>query len=256
MKIYHSNERFRIRQTQPEDFQGITALCLRVYPFAKPWGADQLTSHLEYFPEGQVVAEELSSGRIVGMSASLIISWDDYEIDDNWVDFTDHGFFSNHDAENGRTLYGAEMIVDPNFRGQRLGTYLYHARKAIAREHGLLRMRAGARLRGYHRYAEQCTPHEYLLKILSGEVFDPTISFQIKQGFNVMALVRGYLPNDPETLGWAVVIEWLNPELATREDYTKEMNRYRKLLMLPEEEFQEYYRKLCEWSGAPNCLPD
>ena len=33
------------------------------------------------------------SQAVVGMAASLIVLWDDYEIRDNWRDFTDGGMF-------------------------------------------------------------------------------------------------------------------------------------------------------------------
>ena len=47
------------------------------------------------------------SQAVVGMAASLIVLWDDYEIRDNWRDFTDGGMFTDHDPQHGRTLYGA-----------------------------------------------------------------------------------------------------------------------------------------------------
>jgi hypothetical protein len=38
------------------------------------------------------------------------------------------------------------------------------------------------------------------------------LSFHLGQGFHVLGVVSGYLRHDPESLGYAVVIEWLNPE--------------------------------------------
>ncbi len=35
-------------------------------------------------------------GEVVGMAASLIVLWDDYSLDTNGRDFTDHGMFTNH----------------------------------------------------------------------------------------------------------------------------------------------------------------
>ena len=42
--------------------------------------AKRTASHLEVFPEGQFVAVENETQKIVGMSASLIVLWEDYEI--------------------------------------------------------------------------------------------------------------------------------------------------------------------------------
>jgi hypothetical protein len=64
-------------------------------------------------PEGQFVAVARETGRVVGIAASLIILWDDYE-------FTElagvHGQRHVHQPRPGagRTLYGAEVMVHPD----------------------------------------------------------------------------------------------------------------------------------------------
>jgi GNAT superfamily N-acetyltransferase len=153
----------------------------------------------------------LDAENVVGMAASLIVSWDDYEFDTTWRDFTAGGTFTNHDPTRGRTLYGAEVMVDPARQGQGIGSALYAARRTLTIRLNLRRIRAGARLRGYHRVAAHMTPAEYVAKIELGELTDPTLSFQLKHGFRIIAVVAGYLADDPESLGHAAVIEWLNP---------------------------------------------
>lgn len=208
-----------IRETRLEDIPGVIALCRAVYPDAAPWTAAQLESHLEIFPEGQLVAERLEDGAIVGMAASLIILWDDYDQHDSWRDFTDRGFFSNHDPIHGRTLYGAEIMIDPAVQGRGVGSQLYAARRALAERLGVLRIRAGARLRGYHLHAASLTPVQYVNAVVAGTLADPTLTFQLHRGFHVIDVVSGYLMQDPESLGYAAIIQWLNPALATAEDY-------------------------------------
>ncbi len=200
-----------VRNTQPGDFDAITQLCLTVYPHSQPWTETALASHLKMFPQGQFVAQEKETGRVLGMAASLVILWDDYEIDDNWRDFTDHGLFTNHDSQ-GHTLYGAEVMVHPESQGMGVGKKIYAARRELARSMALWRIRAGARLRGYGKYQLQMTAKEYVNKIVAGELSDPTLSFQIKQGFRVLAVTHSYIRHDPESDGYAAVIEWLNEE--------------------------------------------
>lgn len=121
--------------------------------------------------------------------------------------------FTNHDPVNGRTLYGAEVMVLPNRRRLGIGKALYAARRALVEQLGLLRIRAGARLRGYYRYADRMSAGEYAAAVVRSEVDDPTLTFQLKQGFTVLAVISGYLRHDPESLGWAAIIEWLNPNV-------------------------------------------
>src|SRR5690606_29150427 len=140
----------RVRPTRPEDFPSIHRISRAIYPDSPAWSDAQLTSHLAMSPEGQLVAGD--AGGVVGMAASLVVLWDDYSYDTSWREFTDHGMFTNHDPVHGRTLYGAEIMVDPARQGQGIGKALYQGRRDICRRLRLLRIRAGARLAGYHRY--------------------------------------------------------------------------------------------------------
>ncbi|HSM51341.1 MAG TPA: GNAT family N-acetyltransferase, partial [Thermoanaerobaculia bacterium] len=183
---------FHVRRPVPGDFPQMIAVCSAVYSAAKPWRPEQLASHLRVFPEGQFVVAEIASGRIVGMASSLIVRWDDYDFRADWREWTAGGFFTNHDPEAGRTLYGAEVMVDPAFQRRGIGKRLYAARRALVRRLGLRRIRAGARLRGYHRHAARLTPEQYVERVVAGELRDPTLSFQLREGFRVLALVPSY----------------------------------------------------------------
>ncbi|CAN5206806.1 hypothetical protein BH09GEM1_BH09GEM1_39190 [soil metagenome] len=203
-----------VRPMTAGDFDGIIALTKAIYPGAPAWKAEQLESHMRVFPEGQLVAERQDTGDLVAMSASLIVLWDDYELTTSWRDFTDAGMFTNHDPSHGRTLYGAEIMVDTTLRGHGIGSAIYSARAALARDLGLLRIRAGARLRDYAPRAATMSSVEYVRAVLRGELSDRTLSFQLRRGFQVIGVVNNYLRHDPESLGNAAVIEWVNREAA------------------------------------------
>ena len=202
----------RVRNTLPGDFSGISDLCRCIYPDTAPWSANELSSHLIVFPECQFVAVYGPEEKVVGMSASLILLWDDYRTLDAWETFTADGFFTNHDPKRGHTLYGAEAIVDPRLEHHGIGDKLYSARRSLAKRLGLWRIRSGSRLRGYHEYAGKVAPEDYVRQVVHGYLRDPTLTFQLHQGFHVLAVVPHYLTDDPESLGYAAVIEWLNPE--------------------------------------------
>jgi GNAT superfamily N-acetyltransferase len=208
-----------VRLTRPSDFEPIVALSREVYTGSRPWSIGQLASHHAMFPEGQFVAVDRLRNTLLGMAASLIIAWDDYEPQGNWRDFTSDGYFVNHDPARGRTLYGAEVMTSPLAQGKGVGTALYAARRALAEQLQLLRIRAGSRLRGYGAVADRMSPEQYVLEVLRGERVDPTLSFQVARGFHVIDVVSGYLRHDAESLGYAATIQWLNPEIAQPEHY-------------------------------------
>src|SRR5664279_1875716 len=169
--------------TTPGHFDGIGELCRRIYPDTPPWTAEQLSSHLRVFPEGQCVAVLRPGETVVGMAASLIVDWDNYDLLDNWEQFTADGMFTNHDPRRGRTLYGAEVIVESTLQHHGIGDKLYHARRDLTESHKLLRIRAGSRLRGYCHCADRLKPDAYVAEVVEGSEYDPTLSFQLKEGF-------------------------------------------------------------------------
>jgi GNAT superfamily N-acetyltransferase len=209
----------QVRAMRATDFASVRALCAAVYPSTPSWTEGQLASHLRVFPEGQLVATRADTGELAGMAASLIVPWDDYGLGATWRDFTGGGMFTTHDPVRGRTLYGAEVMVHPALQGQGVGKQLYEARRALARRLGLLRIRAGARLRDFHRLVGQLTVEEYVEAVIRGSLGDRTLSFQLGQGFQVIGVVSGYLAHDPESLGYAAVIEWVNTAVAALTGY-------------------------------------
>lgn len=197
------------------DLDALAAMSGKVYQW--PWEPSELARQMGVFERGQLVAATEPGDEPVGVALGLIINSADYDLTADWATMTVRGRFTNHDPA-GDTLYAAEVMVDPDARGRGIGKKLYSARRALARELRLRRIRAGSRLRGYRQYAQVLTPAQYVVKVTRGEIGDPTLSFQLKQGFKVLAVTPGYLPGDPDSLGYAAIIEWLDPRRARKAD--------------------------------------
>ena len=214
-----------VRKTRPEDFPVIIDISRQIYDEKLIWTEEELQSHQEVFPEGQFVAVTRDTHEVVGTAMSLIVLWEDYDLEDDYIDFTADSTFRNHNPE-GRTLYGAEVFVDQTRRGLGIGGALYEARKTLCRELGLLRIRAGARLPGFDDVADRLNIEDYVREVIAGRMYDPTLSFQLRQGFNVIGIASGYLAPDEESRNYAAVIEWLNTQAATENDIVAARERY------------------------------
>lgn len=199
----------RIRNTQPSDLPELIALQTRVYPDIPPWSLTKLQKQLAIFPQGQIVAE--SENGLVGSASSLIVLWDDWSESHDWNEITGAGTFDNHNPF-GKTLYGAEVFVDPTLHGAGIGHLLYEGRRTLCRAMNLRRIIACGRLPGYHLHADQLTPELYVQKVVWGDLTDPVLSFQIKEGFSYCRIMENYIPEDNQSLGNAALIVWLNPD--------------------------------------------
>jgi hypothetical protein len=73
-------------------------------------------------------------------------------------------------------------------------------------------MVGGSRMPGYGACCERCTPDDYIRKVTAGELVDPVLTAHLHDGWSVIGPIRGYLPHDEESAGWAAVICWINPQ--------------------------------------------
>jgi predicted amidohydrolase/ribosomal protein S18 acetylase RimI-like enzyme len=200
---------FCVRQMTLNDIPAVIELQKRAFPGQQPWKAEQLVRHLEVFPEGQMVVVD-PADNVIGSSSSLLIDWDDYAESANWSSITGQGTFDTHNPL-GKTLYGADMGVDPNARRQGIGTFLYDARKDLIRERGLKRLLTGGRIPGYSAFANEISAKEYVAEVVAGKRKDTALTFQLGNGLVVLDVVPGYM-QDTESAGFATLLEWLNPE--------------------------------------------
>lgn len=196
-----------VRPLTMDDYAAVVELQQRCFSGMKPWSKEQFESQISIFPEGQICVEY--QGHVVASSSSLILDFAMYGDIHNWKQIADEGFIRNHNPE-GNTLYGIEIMVDPDFRGMKLSRRLYEARKDLARRLNLMRIVLGGRIPGYHSHKDQMTAREYVEKVMSKTLYDPVLTTQLSNGFVLKRLLKSYLAADKESTGYATLLEWSN----------------------------------------------
>jgi len=202
---------YRIRLMRHSDYDAIGAICRVVYPHDEPYTAAELAAHAAVFPQGQFVAEHTPTAEPVGVHFTLKLRISDYHVDDPWDVLTAHGTFADHDP-GGLTLYGADVFVSPAHQHHGLAHALTDATRALVMRERLWRMVGGSRLPGYGVVADAMTAAEYVHRVVGGVLVDPVLSAHLKDGWRVVKPIHGYLQHDPESAGWAAVIQWVNPD--------------------------------------------
>ncbi len=236
-----------VRTLRVEDFESIIEMQRVCFPGLSVWKKEQIVSQIERFPEGQIGVE--IDGKLAASSSSLMLQ---YTSNLSWHDYkkvSDNGFISNHDPI-GDTLYGIEIMVHPEFRGMKLSRRIYEARKELCRNKNLKRMIIGGRIPGYGKHADNMTAAIYVERVNARELFDPVLTAQLANGFEVQGLIPNYFPNDLESRGYATYLQWLNLEYASdrTKTYYSELIRLAvvQYMVRPINSFDEFTRQ-CEF---------
>ncbi|MGI9178741.1 MAG: hypothetical protein ACR2IT_12905 [Pirellulales bacterium] len=201
---------YRIRLMWPTDYAAISDICREVYPHDTPYTAEELAEHHAAYPRGQFVAEHAPSRQPVGVHFTLRLRMADYHLDDSWDVLTAKGSFADHDP-TGPTLYGADVFVSPRHQHHGLAHALTDATRGLVIEERLWRMVGGSRLPGYGAVAGTVSADQYVGEVVRGDRIDPVLSAHLKDGWQVVKPIHGYLQHDPESGNWAALIQWVNP---------------------------------------------
>jgi GNAT superfamily N-acetyltransferase len=204
-----------LRNTYKKDIPEIVAIQRESFPDVAAgiiYEPSFLENHINLFPEGQFCAE--LEGRIVASATSLIVLLYPEYRDHTWHDIAgNRSGFTSHNPK-GDSLYADDICTHPNFRRLGIATMLFNARKKLAIKFNLKRIIGGGRLYNYCEYADKMSADEYAGKVVNGEIHDPVLSFQLKNGFKYIKIIPQYL-YDSRSLNYAPFIEWLNPNYHT-----------------------------------------
>ena len=186
---------YTIQNTQPHHAQALDELQEIVFPTLaaeERMQAKHYLKHIELFPEGQFIV--LDGDKAIGMSTTIR-----YHLamnDHTFLEVSEGLWMTSHEPE-GEWLYGMDVGVHPDYRGQGLARHIYRARHETAKLLGLEGQMTVGMPNGYLNYAETMTLDEYYYDILRGHKHDPTVSVQQRMGFELVRLIHGYL-DDPQ----------------------------------------------------------
>jgi predicted amidohydrolase/ribosomal protein S18 acetylase RimI-like enzyme len=201
-------QRVVVRKLRKRDLEQVRDLQRECFPGVAPWTKNQFNRLIELFPAGQLCVE--LDKRIVATSSALLVNGAAYGRNHTFaeLEITNAGAFD----PDGDTLYGIDIAVRPSSRGLRFARRLYEARKELVRTRNLRGMLIGGRVPNYHAHAATLSIHEYVAKVVRKQIRDPTLNAQLANGFAIRRVLPGYLPSDRESCGYAVLMEWLNPD--------------------------------------------
>jgi GNAT superfamily N-acetyltransferase len=201
---------FEFRNMGPEHVEQAAAMELVCFPTANPehlLDAEDLLGHVTRFPAGNFVV--LDGERVIGMGCGLLV---DYDFSD--LQHTLQGVCgkagANH-RDDAPWYYGTDISVHPDYRGHGIGRRLYELRKDVVRRLNKKGIIAGGIVPGYEAHKATMRCEDYVAKVVAGELYDPTLTMQLHNGFEVLGVIHDYM-DDPATDNCAAFIRWRNPD--------------------------------------------
>lgn len=208
VSIEDSEHRLILRNLELSDFPDLKEMMAIVYPDMGGAGPEKIfKAQLSTFPEGQICIED--HGKVIAAAFSLIVDYEKFGDYHTYDEITGDAYLSTHDPK-GDVLYGAEIVVHPDYQGMRLGRRLYEARKELCQSLNLKSIVAGGRIPNYKNYATEMSPQKYIELVKKKEIYDPILTFQLSNEFEVKRVLTNYLPEDKASKGYATLLEWTN----------------------------------------------
>ena len=203
------HQTIEVRNLTMQDFQQLKESMIQAYASmgVQYWDEPALEQLINRFQQGQICIT--LNDQVVGCALSIIVNYDKFGDNHTYEQITGGYSFETHDPK-GDTLYGIEVFIHPSFRGLRLARRLYDARKLLCENMNLRAIIAGGRIPNYKKYAHELTPREYIDKVKRREIYDGTLSFQLANDFQIRRVIKGYLPEDGESKGYATLLAWYN----------------------------------------------
>ena len=185
---------------------------LTAFPHAEPdelLSVADITAYARTFPEGFFVV--LDGDTVVGQAAGILLDFDFDHPQHTIAEITGQNQCGNHDPE-GDWYYGTDIVVHPDHRRQGIGRHLYELRKDLVVRLGKRGIIAGGHMPGFAEHKHLMTAQTYIDSVRDRALYDPTLTFQMEQGFALESALENYLADDA-TDGWSALIVWHNSQL-------------------------------------------
>ena len=167
-----------------------------------------MEAYCRVFPEGGFVA--LDDDTPVGFGLGILLDFDFEDTSHSLDDLTGEEDCGNHNPD-GDWYYGVTIAVNPQYRKRGIGNRLYELRKEVVRTLNKKGIVAGGVIPGYAKHLNEMTADQYIDQVVAGNLHDPTLSFQIANGFQARGAIPDYL-DDPTVGNNAVLIVWENTD--------------------------------------------
>lgn len=212
-----------VRMTK-EMCKALERLELQAFPTADPadlYDEAELLILADDFPEGSVIGfdgDQRDDPVAVGLGVRTYFDFDNPQ--HNLKTFFDDAPTESGDDPDAPWYYGTDIVVRPDYRRRGIGRELYDLRKQMCVDLNLAGIVAGGVIPGFAEHKHDMTADDYVAKVVAGELYDRTLTFQLENGFEAPCALANYIA-DPEVDNFASLIVWHNPQYVAPESQSE-----------------------------------
>jgi GNAT superfamily N-acetyltransferase len=210
----------QIRHYGTDDYEGLIALFQDIYA-----GMDDNYASLEdmealraHYPEGQLVA--ILDGEVVGVILSLLCRYEQFSQPQRMADIYNPDLFAAH-STHGDSLFALEILVKSSHKRKGIGRLLNQALTAVLATKGLRAFIGVSRVPGFGALQAHMTIDTYLHKVVSGELHDPSLSYNCANQMLPTQAVPAYYPADIDSAGYGALVIQYNPAYPSSDQATQ-----------------------------------
>ncbi len=200
--------RIHLRNPTIEEAEKMARIERERWPVELANSVENIASRIETFPHGQWAAT--LDDEIVGVIFAQRLTRLFFESTPWSYDaLTDHGTFRGSHDLGGEIYQLVDVSVSRAGKGNNLGRRLVDRQVEFARGlDGVKRILGFTRPVKFHEHDEVSMDEYVQLRGDDGKQIDPVLSFHLDNGASLVQPVERYRPDDPDTCGYAVLIEY------------------------------------------------
>lgn len=194
-----------IRTAKKTDLDGILELDNRVW-VEFPASREMIKARLDTFLEGNIIAIDEATGKIVGYLCLMFLDYEPSEFPSSWLDITGGGTIRTHNTD-GKYMYGVALTVDKGYSvGMQLQIYGWVVVIKYRRKGCYL----GSPIPGYAVYKTKhpkTRVEDYVFRTerKKGVPYDHELAYYRAAGFKPVRILENYEP-DPKSLNYGVLV--------------------------------------------------
>ncbi len=200
-----AEQAIEIRVAKPTDVDGILELDNKVW-IDFPASREMIEKRLATFLEGNIIAIDKASRKIVGYLCLMFLEHEPSEFPNSWMDITGDGTIRTHNPD-GKYMYGVALTVA---KGYSVGMELQVHGWVLIIKYNKVGCYLGSPIPGFARYQNthpETTVEDYVFRtrVKNGTPYDPELAYYHKAGFKAVRILPNYEP-DPKSLNYGVLV--------------------------------------------------